>query len=988
MSESTLLFVEQNMNRRGFLPLSVFVALVLVIFGTGFMTIDNLNRMRDEDLAVRRIIRTEVVIGRLLSTLQDAETGERGYLLSGDTAYLAPYQRAAAALTLRFNQLAERFKNQDEQAARLELLHALADRRMALLKQAVEARQAANAVGNLTPITEPPSGRELMEQIRGEISAMLSAETTSRGESLERSRGAYNNAKLAGFSASAMALLLSLFTAWLVASERRLRARDEALLYDEKERFRTTLASIGDGVMVVDTKGRVEFANPVAQSLTGFGSEALGQPIDTVFQIISEDDRKPIEQILKGTPLGASPSPALLLRRDGTELPVEESTASIRDADGNPRGVALVFRDATQKRRYTQDLKKSEAEYRALFDEAGIGNANLTPASGRITRVNRRLSALSGYSSEELIGLDLRELFDADGKVVLDAMLKELVGSASSVVAREASLLRKHGAPLEVRLSANLVRGDVPESSVILVMVEDISEVRHAIAALRENETRLRLILENIIAFVLLLDAEGHVMQINGEARAIGGRASQHLVGRRLDDSFLFNYDPEVAKRVRDAIEDARAGKTARADLRTRVAQGVYITIDASVAPVYDGNDRPAFLVASGIDISQRKAVEEALQQADRRKDEFLAMLGHELRNPLAPIATATALLRTTKGQDARIFEHSVGVLERQSEHLSSLVNDLLDVARFTSGKIVLRLEALDIRDALHRAIEISEGLFVGRRQKFAVEIADQPMMVRGDLHRLTQIFGNLLNNASKYSEVGASIVLRAYPSEHQTVVSVTDTGMGISAAILPHVFELFTQSERALDRSQGGLGIGLTLVKRLVELHQGEVQADSAGIGQGSAFTVTLPMLEVTEQQEGSDLVSTGTGPRLSVLVVDDNLDAAETLCELLRLLGHQASVAYDGASALLIAEQLSPDVVILDIGLPGMSGLEVAARLRHLPETRSCYLVAITGYGRSADHERSVEAGFDAHLVKPVDADELTVLLTHRVRQSKALT
>jgi PAS domain S-box-containing protein len=979
------------MRRRGYLPIAVFIVLVLVILTTGFITADNLSRMRDEDLAVRGIIRTEVLIGSLFSALQDAETGERGYLLTGNPADLEPYNRAAAGMSLRFVSVGERFEHDADQLTRLHTLHQLADQKMALLKSAVEAKQRALSDGSADPVAEPAIGREVMDQIRAQVSALLNAQTKSRGESLERSRRAFNNARAAGFAASAIALLLSLFTAWVVASERRLRTRDEALLYDEKERFRTTLASIGDGVMVIDTQGRVEFVNPVAQTLTGYGADALGQSLDTVFQVIGEHDRKPIrqpvEQLLKEGSAGRLANPALLLRRDGSEIPIEENATSIRDAKGNPCGVALVFRDATQKRQYTMALQRSEAEYRALFDEAGVGNANVTPGTGIITRANRRLAALTGYGVDELVGLELHTLLADGGRGAVESLLRDLGQDAAPIQAIETTLKRKSGAPIEVRLSANTIQSEV-SSAQVLVVVEDISEVNQAIAALRENETRLRLILENVIAFVLLLDRDGRVMQINGEARAIGGRASLQLVGRRLDESFLFSYDPAIARRVRDAIEDARSGKTARADLRTRVGQGVYITIDASIAPVYDNSDQPAFLVASGVDISQRKAVEEALQQSDRRKDEFLAMLGHELRNPLAPIATATALLRTTKGLDPRVFEHSVGVLERQSEHLTSLVNDLLDVARFTSGKIVLRLETIDIRDPLHRAIEISESLFVGRRQKFSVDIAEQPMLVRGDLHRLTQIFGNLLNNASKYSEVGASVMLAARASEGQVMISVSDTGMGISAAILPHVFELFTQSERALDRSQGGLGIGLTLVKRLVELHHGDVRADSAGVGQGSVFSVTLPQVAATTPDQSSDLISSGSATALSILVVDDNLDAAETLCELLRLLGHEVRVAYDGPSALSIAEQQTPDVIMLDIGLPGMSGFEVAARLRHLPETRSSTLIAVTGYGRSSDRERSLEAGFDAHLVKPVDADELTVLLSRRARQSGAVT
>jgi PAS domain S-box-containing protein len=791
------------------------------------------------------------------------------------------------------------------------------------------------------------------------------------------------------FVAAALGLALMLFLALVTIRDRRGRGRYAALLHAEKERFRTTLASIGDGVIVTDARGQVDYINPVASALTGWPEDQQGQMIETIFCIIDEDSRTPSEQpvrrVLEGGEGIGLVNHTLLVNKDGRETPIEESAAPILEPNGSVAGVVLVFRDVADKRRFTRALERSEAQYRALFDEAGVGNANIDVATGRMIRVNRRLEMLTGQSAATLHDRPFSTLFTSDTRMLVEDTMREVLHGDGHFMVREAVLQRRDGSTLEVRISVNLIKAAGESSDAVLtVMFEDISEARQAIAALRENEMHLRLILENVIAFVLLLSPDGTVMQINGEARAIGGRASQHLVGRRLHDSFLFSYDAQVARRVERLVGDAANNKVARTDLRARIAQGVYITIDASIAPVYDGHEKPLFLVASGIDISQRKAVEEELQRSDRRKDEFLAMLGHELRNPLAPIATAVALVRTTKGDDKRVLDHAIGVIERQSEHLSSLVNDLLDVARFTSGKISLRMENLDITDPLNRAIEINENLFKARRQHFRVEIAAQKMCVNGDLHRLTQVFGNLLNNASKYSEAGANITLSAVLDQQQVVVSVSDTGIGIGAAILPHVFDLFTQSERALDRAQGGLGIGLTLVKRLIELHHGTVLAQSEGIGRGSIFTVRLPLagrvMEKTEQRAPSSETLS-----LTVLVVDDNFDAAETLCELLRLFGHHATAAFDGPSALSVAAQLAPDVVLLDIGLPGMSGLEVAVKLRQLAETRSAYLIAVTGYGQSNDRDRSLEAGFDAHLVKPIDVDALADELRRRARRHK---
>ncbi len=949
--------------RRNSLPLTLlFIAVVLVIIATGFVTSENLRLMRHDDLDVRRSLAAEREMRELFAAVQEAESGQRGFLLTGDAAYLETFNRSSGSIDTRFNTVRVSFSDSPDQLERLRQLQLVCHDKITELRTGIALRQAGQADAAVAVIQNGPD-KTLMDRIRQENIEIANVQAQRLGQIRAESVRAYSNGLLGAYVSGGLGLSLMFFTALLSLRERRTRTLSERRILTERERFRTTLSSIGDGVIVVRRDGRIDFINLVARKLLGFADDALGKPVGDVFRVIDETTRAPIEQpvtqVLRDGMRPAASHHTLLVNKDGNELPIEDSVAPIRDSEGRLDGAVLVFRDASEKRRLVQALEQSESEYRSLFDEAGVGNANVGTKSRCLTRVNRRLALMTGFDPSALMGTPFIDLFDDEVRQAMDAMMSDLLDERVSLAAREARIKRADGSRLDVRVSANLVRGGETMGSLVLVMFEDISETRHALAALRENEMHLRLILENVIAFVLLLAPDGTVMQINGEARAIGGRASLHLVGRKLQDSFLFSYDAALAAAVQDVISEAAAGKTVRTDLRARVAQGVYITIDASVAPVYDNDDRLEFLVASGIDISQRKAVEEELQRSDRRKDEFLAMLGHELRNPLAPIATSVAL--------------------------SSLVNDLLDVARFTNGKISLRMANLDVADPLHRAIEINDGMFRARRQNFTVDIEPAPMLVHGDLHRLTQIFGNLLNNASKYSEAGASITLSAHRIESEIKITVSDTGMGIGASVLPHVFELFTQSERALDRAQGGLGIGLTLVKRLVELHHGSVEAESAGIGSGSCFTVRLPCARTVLADVNLENQNSSAARTLTILVVDDNHDAAETLCELLRLFGHRATAAYDGPSALGVAAQLAPEVVMLDIGLPGLNGHDVAAKLRHLPETRSAYLVAVTGYGQSNDRERALAAGFDAHFVKPIDVDALAAMLAARSQSAE---
>jgi signal transduction histidine kinase/ActR/RegA family two-component response regulator len=385
--------------------------------------------------------------------------------------------------------------------------------------------------------------------------------------------------------------------------------------------------------------------------------------------------------------------------------------------------------------------------------------------------------------------------------------------------------------------------------------------------------------------------------------------------------------------------------------------------------------DRLAEMTRLGEQLRQRT---QELTQADRRKDEFLAMLAHELRNPLAAARNAVQVMRMLAREDANL-RWAGEVVERQVQHLGRLVDDLLDVSRFTSGKVTLRKEPTDLAAVVARAVETARPAVEGRRQKLSVTLPPERLRVDGDPVRLAQVVGNLLNNAAKYTPEGGRIWLTAGREGGEAVLRVRDTGVGIAPEMLPRVFDLFAQADGSLARSEGGLGIGLTLVKSLLEMHGGRVEAHSAGPDQGSEFVVRLPLLPAPQSPADTpekDGPCVPVPPR-RVLVVDDNVDAADSLAKVLALMGHDVRTAHDGPAALEEARDSAPDVVLLDIGLPRMDGYEVARRLREQVAPEHVLLVAMTGYGQDGDRRNSHEAGFDAHLVKPVDLAALEKLL-----------
>jgi PAS domain S-box-containing protein len=457
-------------------------------------------------------------------------------------------------------------------------------------------------------------------------------------------------------------------------------------------------------------------------------------------------------------------------------------------------------------------------------------------------------------------------------------------------------------------------------------------------------------------------------------------RGANELYGFDRTSALRAITHPLLGAENRAEFEDVKATllRTGQwlGELTYRTSDGREVRVESRMRLIQDGAERT--VVEADRDVTDRVRTLEALRDADRRKDEFLATLAHEIRNPLAPIRNELEIMRMARG-NADVIEHSRAVMDRQLAHLVHLVDDLMDVGRITRGKLELRREKLALQAALQAAIETSRPLIEAAHHDLVLNLPQTPVYLLGDLTRLAQIFSNLLNNAAKYTPPGGRITLTASAVNGEAVIEVRDTGVGIAAEALPDIFEMFTQANR--DRGLApGLGIGLALVHALTEMHSGTITAESEGLGAGSSFTVRLPALKSFELEAAGERTSVAP-PRVArrrVLVADDNHDAAESLAMLLTMMGHEVRAAHDGAQAVEQADQFRPDLILMDVGMPRLDGLQAATRIRSMDWGASPVIVALTGWGQEADRKRSKEAGCDVHLVKPLDFDRLTALLT----------
>ena len=747
-----------------------------------------------------------------------------------------------------------------------------------------------------------------------------------------------------------------------------------------------TLYSIGDAVIATDAESRVTFMNPVAEALTGWtAAEATGVPLVEVFDIVNEETRRPVESpvvkaLREGVVVGLA-NHTVLIARDGTERPIDDSAAPIRDATGEVAGVVLVFRDISERRHHERAAQEALAyatDVIATLRESFL----VLDRDFRVVSANAAFYRTFHAAKEDTEGRLVYDLGDGQWNIPrLRVLLEELLPRNAECFDYEVEHDFPAIGPKVMRLNACRVREPGDRSELILLAMEDVTEAARAQRRLEASEARYRRLFESARDGILILDAGTMaIIDANPYMSELLGYSKEEFCEKQLWEIGLF-HDRAASEAAVQTLRDA--GYVRYENLPLEREHGGVQEVEF-ICNVYEEDGRRV-AQCNIRDITERRAMERRIQaqardlaDAGRRKDEFMAMLSHELRNPMAPIFNALHLIKRD-GDETEVQREARGVIERQVRHLSRPVDDLLEVSRIATGRIRLHLERVDVGGIVRRAVERVQPMIERRGQRVALALPDGVLWLQADATRLEQAVGNLLVNASKYSEGGGRIALSVEEEGGKAVLHVRDEGIGMDAELLPRIFDLFTQADKSLDRSEGGLGIGLALTKNIVELHRGTVEAYSEGIGRGSEFVVRLPLAPAQTALAPAPAPpppDTAVDP-LRVLVVDDSEDGARMSALLLRSWGYEARVAHDGTTALDRAGGFLPHVVLLDIGLPDMDGYEVARRLRQNAALAHVHLVAVTGYGQDADRLRTREAGFDVHLVKPVEASTMKALL-----------
>ena len=647
---------------------------------------------------------------------------------------------------------------------------------------------------------------------------------------------------------------------------------------------------------------------------------------------------------------------------------------------------ALLWWSARAVRVHDTALQDSRERLTGIL--GSITDAFMTlDANWRFVFLNEQVEARLGKSRSELIGQNIWDLFP-------DTVGNEAHRQLHRAMSERISVEYEVFYPSWQRWFAD--RAYPTADGGLAVYSRDVTDRKLAEETMRNSERQLRLVTDHAPVLITHCDTEGRYKFVNKPYAARFGLHPKDVIGKRIPEVIGREAYATFERRVAEAL----AGNPVEFEVEIPYAIGGTQFMRCAYAPERDGETVIGF-VAAIVNITDRRRAEEALKEsereqramadllrqqaaemseADRRKDEFLAILAHELRNPLAPIRNGLQVLKLAKG-NAEVTQKSLELMERQLEQMVRLIDDLMDVSRISRGKVELRRARVELAKIIQQAIETSRPLIEAKGHDLTIAVPPAPLIVDADVTRLTQVLANLLNNAAKFSEPGGHITLTVERQGSDAVVSVKDTGVGISSDMLPKVFDLFTQVDRSLEKSQGGLGIGLSLVKGLVELHGGSVDAQSEGHGKGSEFIVRLPV----------DLAAmSGTRPppvdeelarpskRCRILVADDNVDAATTLSMLLSFLGHEVRTANDGLQAVNMATEFRPDVILLDIGMPKLNGYEACRRIRQEPWAEHTVLIALTGWGQEDDRRQSKDAGFDHHLVKPVDPAALNKLLT----------
>jgi PAS domain S-box-containing protein len=743
------------------------------------------------------------------------------------------------------------------------------------------------------------------------------------------------------------------------------RKQAEEAMRASEERSRLIVESARDyAIFTTDPKGAVTSWSPGAEAVFGWtAEEIIGRPTAMTFTAEDRAAGAPEQELAQARATGSAPDVRWHLRKDGTRVFIEGVTRAIAD------GFLKIGQDVTERRRAEEALRESEERLRVALTAGQMGTW--------LWRIPR---------DEQILDDSLRRLMGLQpGEEIQDlaGFLRAVHEDDRARVRAEFERCRREGCDLKVEFRVTWPDGSVhwlrdqgktltgPDGPFMTGAAMDITERKKAEEALARDAHLLASLRDSVI----VTDPDGVVTYWNEGATRLFGWTAGEMAGRPLTDRV-----PEEARaRMAEATRAIRDGADFAGEWHDWRKDGSRVWIDARVSRITDPAGRPIAILGLAHDLTERKRMEEQLRDADRRKDEFLAMLGHELRNPLAPLRGVVETLRRQK-LDGAARGRAYAMMERQVGHLTRLVDDLLDVSRITRGLVELRREPVNVAEVAGQAVEMAAPVVEGRGHDLQLSLPRKPLRVEGDATRLTQVVFNLLNNAAKYTDRGGRIWLTVERQGAQAVVRVRDNGPGMKADLVPIVFDLFTQGERTPDRSQGGLGLGLTLVKRLVELHGGTVEARSEGPGKGSEFTVRLPALPAEEAKPAPTRVTgpaAAAAPVARALVIDDNFDVAESMTWMLEGLAREIKVVHSGQAALEVAPEFKPDVILCDIGMPGMDGYVTCRRLRQVPGMEKTLIAAVSGYGNEDDRRKSKEAGFDRHLVKPIGRATLEELV-----------
>jgi PAS domain S-box-containing protein len=709
---------------------------------------------------------------------------------------------------------------------------------------------------------------------------------------------------------------------------------------------------------------------------------ALGRPFKQVWSEIWPD----IEPIAQRSLMGQSEyfeNLPLTMHRKGyaEETWFTFSYSPARDDSGHIAGVYCACTETTEQVLSERHREAEHDRMREMFQQAPGLIAIVREPSHVFEFANDAYVRLVGQ--RDLIGKSVAVALpevEAQGFIeLLNTVYQSgqpYVGSGVSV-----KLLRSPNSPMEERF-VNFVfqpiRDDRGQVSGIFIEGNDVTDQVNATAALRESELRLSQLANNIPHLAWMANPDGNITWYNDRWYDYTGKSWDEMQGWGWKS---VHHPESLEASLAHWQHSLTTGELFEETFLLLGKDGEYRPFFTRVAPLRNSAGEIVQWFGTNTDVTLLEAAQRELVLANRRKDEFLAMLAHELRNPLAPIAAAAEVLKRGQFDENRVRQTSA-IIARQVAHMTDIVNDLLDVSRLTQGLVTIGDDVVELTGVVEESVEQVQTSIRQKNLHFSTQIPPGPIFVRGDRTRLAQVFSNILQNAAKYTPEHGHISLSLRRNSEQIEFVVLDDGAGISTELLPHIFDLFTQAERTPDRSQGGLGLGLALVKSIVALHKGSVSVKSEGLGRGSEFIVSLPLAEVTEisgkLSNSEEVVE--TSQELSFLVVDDNVDAAETMTELLNCMGHRAEVAFNASDALVLARKNRPQILLLDIGLPDIDGYELVRRMRAMPETAHSTIIALTGYGQPEDIARALKAGFDRHLVKPVAIDDLVSIISER--------